>query len=140
MKKILTIGNTTTTTDIALLIARTGIAALMLSHGIPKLLLLVSGQPVQFPPVMGMSPALSLALTVFAEVFCSLFVLAGFATRIAVLPLIFTMLVAVLLIHAADPLAKKEPALYYLLTYTVLLFGGSGRFSVDAVLQKQKKG
>ncbi len=137
MKRIFSINNTSATTDIVLLIARIGIAALMLTHGIPKLMMLFSGQPINFPPVMGMSAALSLSLTVFAEVFCSLLLLFGFATRIAVIPLIITMLVAVLIIHGADPFAVKEPGLQYLLVYTVLLFAGSGKYSLDGLLQSK---
>jgi len=86
---------------------------------------------------MGMSAELSLAFTVFAEVFCSLFLLIGFATRAAAIPLAFTMLVAVLLIHSADPLSVKEPALHYLLVYIVLLFAGSGKYSIDYLLQSK---
>jgi putative oxidoreductase len=137
-KKIFSIQNYSSSTSLALLVGRIGIAALMLTHGIPKLLLLLSGGPVQFPPVLGLGAETSLALAVFAEVFCSLLVLAGFATRLAVLPLIATMLVAVLFIHAADPIAVKEPALQYLLAYVVLLFAGSGKYSVDSLLQDQK--
>lgn len=138
MKKILSVNNTATTTDLALLIARVGIAALMLTHGIPKLLMLLSGGPVQFPSVMGMSAELSLSLAVFAEVFCSLFILTGFATRLATIPVIVTMLVAVLLIHSADPVSVKEPALHYLLVNAVLLFAGSGKYSIDYLLQSRK--
>ncbi len=138
MKKILSVNNTSNTTDIALLIARAGIAALMLTHGIPKLMMLLPGAPVQFPPVMGMSAALSISLTVFAEVLCLVLILAGFATRLAVLPLIITMLVAVLFIHAADPIAVKESALHYLLVYMVLLFAGSGKYSIDYLLQNRR--
>ena len=138
MKKIFSVNNTSNTTDVALLIARVGVAALMLTHGIPKLMTLLSGTPVQFPPIMGMSAETSLALAVFAEVFCSVFLLAGFATRLAVLPLIVTMLVAVLFIHAADPIAVKEPALHYLLVYIVLLFAGSGKYSIDHLLQSKR--
>lgn len=138
MKKILSVNKAPFTTDIALLVARLGIAALMLTHGIPKMMMLFSGAPVQFPSVMGLSAELSLGLTVFAEVFCSVLLLAGFATRLATIPLIITMLVAVLLIHGADPLAKQEPALQYLLVYIVLLFAGSGRYSVDYLLLRKK--
>ena len=138
MKKIFSVQHTSNTTDATLLIVRVGIAALMLTHGIPKLLMLLSGAPVQFPPVMGMGVKMSLALAVFAEVFCSIFILAGFATRLAVVPLIVTMLVAVALIHSADPFAAKEPALHYLLVYIVLLFAGSGKYSIDRLLQDQK--
>ncbi|HJW17178.1 MAG TPA: DoxX family protein [Flavisolibacter sp.] len=138
MKKLLNVNNAAGATDIALLVARAGIAAFMLTHGIPKLLMLTSGGPVQFPPVMGMSPELSLGLTVFAEVFCSILLLAGFATRFAVIPLIITMATALLFIHAADPFSKQELAFQYLLVYLVLLFAGSGRFSVDYLLQDKK--
>ena len=138
MKKILNVNNAGSATDIALLVARTGIAALMLTHGIPKLMMLLSGGPVQFPPVMGMSAELTLGLTVFAEVFCSILLLAGFATRLAVIPLIITMATAVIFIHAADPFGKQEPAFQYMLVYLVLLFAGSGRFSVDYLMQGKK--
>ena len=138
MKKLLSVNQNSQTTDIALLIARVGIAALMLSHGIPKLMMLLSGAPIQFPPIMGMSAEVSLGLAVFAEVFCSILLLAGFATRLATVPLIITMLVAVLLIHSADPFAKQEPGLHYLLVYVVLLFTGGGKFSLDYLLQRNK--
>jgi putative oxidoreductase len=138
MNKILNVNKADNITDIALLVARTGIAAFMLTHGIPKLLMFLSGAPVQFPPVMGMSPELSLGLAVFAEVFCSVLLLAGFATRLAVIPLIITMVTALVFIHAADPFAKQELVFQYLLVYLVLLFAGSGRFSIDYLLQSKK--
>lgn len=138
MKKIIHVNKAAITTDIALLVARLGIAALMLVHGIPKMMMLFFGAPLQFPAVMGMSAELSLSLTVFAEVVCSLFILAGFATRLATVPLIITMLVAVFVIHGADPFARQEPALYYLLVYVVLLFAGSGKFSIDYLLQRKR--
>ena len=135
MKKLFSINNTSATTGIALLLARIGIAALMLIHGIPKLMMLFSGAPVQFPPVLGLSAEIGLGLTVFAEVFCSLLILTGFATRLATIPLIITMLVAVVIVHGADPIALKEPALHYLVMYLVLLFAGSGKYSIDGLLQ-----
>jgi putative oxidoreductase len=137
MKKFLSVNNASNATDIALLTARIGIATLMLTHGIPKLVMLFSGAPVQFPPLLGMTAQTSLALTVFAEVFCSIFILTGFATRLATIPLIITMGVALLTVHAADPIAMKEPALQYLLVYVVLLFAGSGRYSIDYLLQSK---
>lgn len=127
--------NSGATTDIALLVARVGIGAIMLTHGIPKMMMLFSVAPVQFPPVMGLSPELSLGLAVFAEVLCSVFLIAGFATRLAVIPLIATMLVAAFIIHSADPFGKQEPSLQFLLAYVVLLLAGSGKYSIDYLLQ-----
>ena len=123
--------------DIALLAARIGIASLMLVHGMPKLIQLFSDEPVQFPAVLGMSAATSLTFAVLAEVFCSLLVLVGLATRIAVIPLIFTMLIAVFSYHSADPFAKQELGLHYILVYLMLLLTGSGKYSLDFLLRKR---
>jgi len=135
MQKIAHVNKAASRFDVALLVTRLGIGVLMLTHGIPKMMTLFSGAPVQFPPVFGMSAELSLGLAVFAEVFCSILLIAGFATRLTVIPLIITMLVAVLSIHAADPFAKQEPALQYLLVYVALMFAGSGKYSIDYLLQ-----
>ncbi|WP_246150908.1 DoxX family protein [Adhaeribacter aerolatus] len=135
--KIFTVNPAANATDVALLIARIAITGLMLTHGLPKLTMLFSGEPVQFVGLLGLSPELCLGLAVFAEVVCSLFVLVGFGTRVAVIPLIITMLIAAFYIHAADPFVKKEPALQYLLVYVMLLFAGSGRYSVDYFLHRQ---
>jgi putative oxidoreductase len=135
MKTLFLVNRSTQAVDIALLVVRIAIAALMLSHGLPKLTMLFSGDPIQFPGVLGMSPVLSLALVVFAEVFCSILLLVGFVTRLAVIPLIITMLVAVFIVHGADPFVRKEPGLQYLISYMVLAIAGSGRYSIDAILQ-----
>ena len=119
--------------DIAILILRVSLAALMLVHGIPKLMSLVSGDPVQFPALIG-SPEMSLTLAVFAEVACSILILFGLSTRLATIPLIVTMLIAVLLIHAADPFVKQEMGIHYLVGYIILLITGSGKISLDHLL------
>jgi putative oxidoreductase len=123
--------------DIVLFILRVGIALLMLSHGISKLNTLLAGGEIQFPDPMGVGAVASLSLAVFAEVFCSVLVLIGLATRLAVIPLIVTMLVAVLVIHANDGLEKMEMGIHYLLTYIVLLFAGSGRISFDFLISRR---
>lgn len=136
MKQLFKVNKAATSTDIALLIARLGIGAMMLTHGIPKLMMMLSGSPVQFPSVMGLSPELGLTLVILAEVAGSIFLITGFATRLVVIPLMFTMLCAVFIIHSGDPFTNQEPALLYLLTYVVLLFTGSGRFSIDNLMQR----
>ena len=138
MKKIWSINNSPGSTGLALLVIRVGIAALMLTHGLPKLVTLLSGEPVQFPQIMGMSAALSLVLTVFTEVVCSILLLVGFATRLSALFLAITMMVAAFVYHAADPFAAREPALQYLLAYLVLIIAGSGKYSVDYLIQQKQ--
>src|ERR1051325_1174464 len=99
MKKLINVNDNSTATDISLLLLRISIATLMLLHGLPKMEMLFSGNAAQFPSIMGMSSTLSLTLAVFAEVFCSVLVLSGLLTRLAVLPLAFTMLTAVFFVH-----------------------------------------
>ncbi len=138
MKKLLNIKTGITQISVVLLILRIGIAAMMLVHGIPKMLMLFREETISFPGVMGMSPVLSLSLAVFAEVLCSLLILFGFGTRLATIPLIITMLIAVLYVHAADPFANQELGLHYLLSYIVLLILGSGKYSLDALVLKKR--
>ena len=137
MKKIVSVDQNSNTINLALLVARIGLATFMLTHGLPKMATLFSGGPIQFPSVMGLTPEVSLALTVFAEVFCSILILVGAGTRLAAIPVIITMLVAALVIHGADPFAKKEMALLYLLGSIVILIAGSGKYSVDYLLQQK---
>ena len=139
MKRIFAVHNTSNEIHIALLFVRVAIGVLMLVHGLPKMGMLFSGEPIQFASVFGFSPAISLGLAVFAEVLCSLFLIAGLGTRLVVLPLIITMLVAVFQIHAADPFSVKEMGVHYLVTYIALLFTGSGKFSLDYLLFSQKE-
>ncbi len=136
MKKIFNPNFATTQVDVVLLIIRVGIGAMMLVHGFPKLQMLLAGGEIQFPGVMGLSPAISLGLAVFAEFLCSVLLIIGLGTRLASIPLIITMMVAVFLIHANDPFANQELGLHYLLSYVVLLILGGGKFSVDAFVFK----
>lgn len=123
--------------DIGLLVLRIGIASLMLfGHGFEKLVNF-SEKAVSFPDPLGFGSSVSLALTIFAEFFCSIAILFGFFTRYATIPLIITMLVAILVIHGDNPWDKKEIAFLYLVPYLTLLFSGSGRYSVDFKLFKK---
>ena len=139
MKKLFTIDPNPTNIDLALLVARVGVSASMLTHGLPKLMMLFGEGPVQFPGVLGMGPELSLVLAVFAEVLCVIFVLVGLGTRLASIPIIVTMVIAVFLIHAADPFAVKEMGILYLFAYLVFFLTGSGKYSVDALIVKRDK-
>ena len=104
---------------------------MMLVHGLPKLAKFCSSEEIKFADPIGVGVIMSLTLAVFAEVLCSLFIMLGLVTRLSVIPLIITMLVAAFKVHAGDPFSYKEQALLYLLAYIVLMITGSGKFSID---------
>jgi putative oxidoreductase len=124
--------------DLALLIVRIGITSLMLTHGLPKLQQFFSDEPIQFIGLFGMNPTMALALAVFAEVFCSIAIFLGLFTRLATIPLLVTMFIAVLFIHANDPFARQELGLLYITVYILLLITGPGKYSVDRYIYNQK--
>lgn len=125
--------------DFALLILRISFGGSMLfAHGWSKLEKLLWGIPSGFPDPLGIGDHLSLALTVFAEVLCSFFVVAGFKIRLSVLPLIITMLVVILIVHSGDPFIKNEKAVMYLTAYFVFLLCGAGKYSLDFVFSGTK--
>jgi putative oxidoreductase len=121
-----------------LLIARLAIGAFLLTHGIPKLQHLVAGN-VKFPDPFHIGPAASLALSVFAEVGCSVLLILGLATRLATIPLIINLIVAIIYIHTADPFAKKELACVYLVILIGFTILGSGKFSIDSLLVRKSR-
>ena len=90
----------------------------------------------RFPDPLGVSPEVSMGLTIFAEVGCAGLLLIGLFTRWSALICGFTMLVAALVVHADDPLKKQEMALLYLSIYGAVACWGGGRFSIDAKLFK----
>lgn len=139
MKKLLSNTLPLANVNIALFILRIGVALMMLTHGYPKLLRLLSDEPVTFATILGMSATLSLALAVFAEFLCSLLIFFGVGTRLASIPLIVTMSVAAFHVHGEDPFSRKEKALLFLLIFVVLLFTGGGKFSIDYLLLEKKR-
>lgn len=119
---------TSATIDLGLLILRVSIGGFMLfGHGWGKLIS-YSERSSQFADPLGLGPATSLAAAIFAEVFCALLVMLGIGTRLASIPLIFTMLVAAFFVHADDPWGKKELALMYAIPFLALVFTGGGKF------------
>jgi putative oxidoreductase len=126
------------TLNFGLLILRVGFGGFMLvAHGWNKLMTF-SERMDSFPDPLGVGSPVSLALAVGAEVVCSALVVAGAFTRLACIPLIVTMLVAALLIHADDPWEKKELAILYLVPFVALFFTGAGALSIDRILMRRR--
>jgi putative oxidoreductase len=137
MKRLLSTSVNVYFLDLAIFIVRVLIGLTMLTHGTPKLMKMSGGGPMNFGDPLNIGPAASLALTIFAEFFCSILIIIGLGTRIAVIPLIITMLVAAFVVHKADGFSKQELAMLYLLIYFFLFITGSGKYSIDRLIEKK---
>lgn len=65
-----------------------------------------------------------------------LFLALGLFTRLSGFFIAFTMLVAIIGVHAADPFQKKELAFLYFFVATAFAIKGSGDWSIDSFLRK----
>lgn len=137
IKTIFNPGSYSKNIDFALLILRLTGGGFMLSHGIGKFFKLFGDDPIQFADPLGVGVTASLALTVFAEVLCALFLIVGFASRLSAIPLIITMLVAAFVVHANDGLGKQELPLLYTVAYLVIAIAGAGKYSIDNLIYKK---
>lgn len=125
--------------DIILLAVRVFVGFAMLSHGFPKLQMLLAGGKIDFFDFMGLGPQISLILTVFAEFVCSILLILGLFTRVSLGFLIFTMVIAAFVVHGADPFEKREMSLIYLSVYLLLMVMGAGKVSVDHMIERRKR-
>lgn len=120
--------------DLALLLVRIA-CAFMILHGWGKFTDFSDGV-AEWPDPFHVGPVASKGLTVFAELFCTIFVVIGLFTRFVLIPLIICMVVIIFVVHSGDPLGDKESGLIYLLMYLTLFLTGPGKYSVDRLMRK----
>lgn len=137
MKKLL-FSNRSISNGIGLLVLRVGAAAMMMTHGWAKIANF-SEYLTKFADPIGVGPAVSLQLTIFAEFFCSILLALGFLSRLALIPLMVTMAVAAFVVHGADPFGDKELSLLYLTIFAALFLTGPGNISMDAQILKKNR-
>jgi len=135
MKKLLSAKYSAGSVSAAMLLIRLGAGILMMWHGYDKLIHFSTYQD-QFINFLGLGKTLSLALVVFAEFFCSLFLMLGLFTRLATIPLIITMCVVLFKINHGEVFGKAESVPLFLICFLTLLIIGPGRVSVDSLIGK----
>ena len=119
----------------ALLILRLGFGILIAQHGYDKFVHFSMYQS-KFINFMGLGNNISLGLVVFAELFCGILVALGLLTRLACIPLIITMAVALFKAHGGDFFGVGQAATLYLIVFFALLLTGPGKMSVDSMISK----
>ncbi len=135
MKKLLSTKYSAGAFNFAMLVLRFGLGVLMANHGFQKLSHFAA-MKTKFMSFMGLGATTSLCLVIFAEFFCSIFLILGLFTRLATVPLIIAMGVAVFMAHKGEIFGDGEHGLLFLIGYIVLLFVGPGKISVDGMTGK----
>ncbi len=121
--------------NIAMLILRIGMGGLMIPHGYDKLVHFTQYKK-DFMSFLGLGGTVSLALVVFAEFFCAIFLIMGVFTRLFAIPLIIEMFVVVFKAHKGEIFGDGEHGMLFIAGYIVILLCGPGKASVDGIMGK----
>lgn len=100
-------------------------------HGLPKLLHVQEQiQLIEDPLHLGAWPTLLSAL--FAEIVCPLLIIVGLGTRLACLPILFLLLVALVVVHPEWTMEQAQFGWLLTIVFSTLVMAGPGQLSVDA--------
>ena len=129
MKKLLSISYSEWSFNLALFILRVGCGILLLMHGYNKIVHFDTMR-ISFLDFMHLGSSVSLIL---AELFCSIFLILGLFTRLAAIPIIIDLTVALWKMHHFNIFGDGERASIFLLAFIAILFVGPGKASVDGM-------
>lgn len=102
-------------------------------HGLPKLLDF-SAQLSLIEDPFHLGARLTLCLAIFAEVLCPLLIVAGLLVRLACLPILFVLLVALLVVHPQWSVAEGQFGWLLLILFTTVFIAGPGRLALNVRL------
>lgn len=141
MKKLNLLTGNAINADLGLLLIRLIIGSLMACYGYQKLIhfqeMAASDFWAKDVSFLGMHGAFPLALTVFAEFFCSLLLIVGLFTRLSLIPLLICMAYIFLVIFPGSMVSNGENGVefnntfVYFTIYLALFFTGPGKYSLD---------
>lgn len=128
----------------ALGIIRIMVGVVFLMHGSQKLFTYqISGVAGSFEQMGIPFPALSAVLATAAEFVGGLLLIMGLFTRLAAIPMAFTMLVAILTAHWGKGFFAGSGGYEYALLLMVILgafaFAGGGAFAVDNLIRRKQR-
>ena len=120
-----------TKTSLLLLASRLVFGLTFASHGLDKL-----QHFSETAAPFGLSGEIAVGLSIFGELVCGLAFAFGFLTRLTLLPMIFTMIVAFTTVHGGS-VSGGELAFLYLVIFVLSWFAGAGKFSVDGIIRSK---
>ncbi|MDE3213517.1 MAG: DoxX family protein [Bacteroidota bacterium] len=135
MKKLLSTKYSQGGFNFSMFILRVTLGVLLTSHGYDKLVHFAEMKG-HFFNFLGLGSVVSLCLAIFAEFFCSLFLILGLFTRFAAIPIVIMMGVVVFMVTHGQILGPGERGAIYLAAALTVLFNGPGKISLDSILGK----
>lgn len=111
-------------------------ATILVNHGMKKVTGFNEIVEKGFPDPMGIGVKASLYLVIFAEVFCSVLLIFGLLTRLAAVPLIIAMGMALFIVHKGIIFGEGEMAGIFLAMFFCILIAGPGKYSLDRMIVK----
>lgn len=117
--------------DLGLLFLRvSGGLFLLWVHGLPKLLNYSAQlQNIEDPFHLGANATLMLAI--FAEVLCPLLIIVGVLVRLACLPILCVLLIALLIVHPQWSIEEGQFGWLLLILFTSIFIAGPGRLALN---------
>jgi len=106
-----------------------GALFLLWVHGLPKLLN-YSEQLKLIEDPFHLGAHVTLLLAIFAEVLCPLLIITGVLVRLACLPILAVLLIAMVVVHPEWTLFEGQFGWLLLITFTSVLIAGPGRLSL----------
>lgn len=147
MKKLLLFSSQPINLSLGLLLIRIIIGVLMAFYGYEKLThfseMAASDFWAKNISFLGMTGKFPLALTIFAEFFCSLLLILGLFTRFALVPLLICMgyiivnVAQLSIINQGDNGLEINSAFTYLVIYIALFLTGAGNYSIDKLISRR---
>ena len=147
MKKLFSLSSHPLQLDLGLLLIRIIIVVLMVFYGYEKFIhfdtMAASDFWAKNVNFLGFTGKVPLALTVFAELFCSILLIIGLFTRWSLIPLlicmayIFIVIADLHIVNTSENGTEFNPAFVYFVIYAALFFTGPGKYSADYLLSKK---
>nr|WP_024966061.1 DoxX family protein [Pantoea sp. IMH] len=114
----------------------TGSLLLLHVHGLPKVFHF-SEELTRIEDPFGLGPYMSLLPAIFAEVICPLFIIAGVGARLACLPIIGVLLVAMVFVHPGWSIAEGQFGWLLLIVFGTLAITGPGNWRIGSARRRE---
>ena len=121
--------------NFGMLVLRVVTGLLVASHGYAKIIQFNTLKH-KFMNFMNLGSTTTLSLVIFAEFFCSMFLILGLFTRFACIPIIIVMSVVVFVASHGHIFQQGERGMMYLAATVTILFCGPGKASIDGMIRK----